>query len=161
MSQQRHVRTGYSDLSLESLSVAENLLVTSVRLWKQMQICRKSCQEDWRGGLTSVGLVGIADAVVEPLMLIVHGDGRIVDIGGLDCDRVSETECNFLHCIALLQHQHVAETENFLQAILRGPAVRTAMSLARRFANRLRLASLELPLRSGERTDPSRQGLVH
>jgi len=96
----------------------------------------------------------IADAVVEPLMQIFHGDGRLLDIGGLHCRRICEPEHKFLKCIALLQHHQVEEAEQLLHSFMRKAAAGTAMTLAWRLANRLMLAGMCLPLRREQPTCP-------
>lgn len=153
----------YIATPVEELTTAECLLLMCTRLWKMQHVCRANCPADWRGGLCAAGIAEIADDVVDPLLHIMYGQGRLVDIQPLRCRQIKTMESNLLNCVALIQNQRLEEAETALNKMLSRLDTKAAIPLVKRLAYTFLLAKLYLPVRQGfPNVCPSQDGtLVH
>ena len=147
----------YRSLRLPEASVAESLLVVSLRLWMLERNCATDVRlPDWRGGLCAIGFEHIADDVVVPMFEFLYGNRQGIEVLPLHCTRVSWEESNFLVCVMLMQQQRTDELQRLLCSYTFPATARVVMALIARFVGVLEEAGMRLPLRRLEGAAQSR-----
>jgi hypothetical protein len=141
-------QTPLPEVGLPDTTVAESLLLVTLRLWTITVRDGGTAVADWRGGLQAVGLGHIAGDIVAPLFALFCGTGESARPVVLHSCRLSNEELLFLNSIAAIQHRKVNQVHRWLSGFTFPATARVILPLLTRLAAAMEFKNLVLPVRT-------------